>query len=904
MASASTLAAGPPTGPLLSARDMQEVLEYDKIIRLRDEIFAGTHPRLKIPSHLIGKLSQRTIQSPALLAPRLPAGESKPRAEYTPTRPSQDDSRAQSQTTHPVPLANPSTAQSKTFPKVASSSSIDPVLLTKSDDLVRAELRISRDRLERALREQCEQKRLDHAPGPDFNVGEVLEKAQARVKPVTVTNPAPSRPTSDSFDEKSFYSSQQNGSLADEMEESNVVPPAATTSGSQPQSAEADDSDLLDDPYSPTSDTGAINLFNGGDAETAVPALQDAAPKPPSRASERRRSASAFQHFQSHGGQENLTRADAERASELAYTAEPSRRYGTRQDQATLPNFPYEIKADGRREQQQNAKRPLPVSPPSPRVPVIRNQIRSPIAPQPARVSPLAVARMPAVPQVIHAVDEVSGGHSNHHSPEGPQNALAPRKKRRVQKPAEKSRKALRSRRAAESPEPHIKEEPLSPPPLSAFETPGDYHSRQQPDPDATLGPSRGGGGGPYRQTIVIDNDVPVTTYRRERYERDMPRTGGGGLVSFPRETLVRPLRAPDGIDRYGDVQRVDPLASPAYYSIRGSSPDVRHYRAPSRSVVHEPAPGQARYRYEEIRPVPSHYVRRERSRSPPPSAVYRERPASPGQISSAMAPPRVPHPRRIAVDADGRRYISAPATALTRHSIAPSGRQSVDPGSKYEDPGPVYERLPAPPRVSDWRYDDEAYIERALPSRASSRALVEQAPVAPDGYRIYRERDYPPRPAEYVLPRQEYAHSRILPERRAASHFEDIAPPREYVTSMPSVRPRDVRYEQLPAYEHRMQSVQPDIGRGDITAAHRVEAPPRSLRDVSIRVDEGRREIGPRLEESSHQYASAVRERDAYAMPPPSDGRRYMNEIRYVEQPREMVHEDVNGHRRASYRY
>jgi hypothetical protein len=106
---------------------------------------------------------------------------------------------------------------------MSSKSEINPILLEKSDDLIKAEIQLQRQRLERALREQIEQQKLaakallqTSESLPNFDLSEVLSKALAIVHPsinadAESSADAPARPpssTSDSFDENTFYSSQ------------------------------------------------------------------------------------------------------------------------------------------------------------------------------------------------------------------------------------------------------------------------------------------------------------------------------------------------------------------------------------------------------------------------------------------------------------------------------------------------------------------------------------------------------------------------------------------------------------------------------------------------------------------------------------------------------------------------
>jgi hypothetical protein len=104
---------------------------------------------------------------------------------------------------------------------MTSKSEINPILLEKSDDLIKAEIQLQRQRLERALREQIEQQRITakallqtSESLPNFDISEVLSKALAIVHPSTTADAEPAvgvrSSASDSFDENTFYSSQHD----------------------------------------------------------------------------------------------------------------------------------------------------------------------------------------------------------------------------------------------------------------------------------------------------------------------------------------------------------------------------------------------------------------------------------------------------------------------------------------------------------------------------------------------------------------------------------------------------------------------------------------------------------------------------------------------------------------------
>ena len=208
----------------------QELIEYEKLIKLRNDVFANNHPPPKLPRQSDGLSIPSSASGPSFLPPvsssRMTNG----------THPSSQVSNAASAqvaaNSHVAkPLSNSFKPKSPNNQNVLTpapgSSGIDPIFLTKSDVLVRAEIQQKRQRIERALEEQIHQKRkqknVDQEALPDFNATEVLRKAQELVKPVKTyeksrANGAAS--SSDSFDEKTFYSSQVESTTTEEADES------------------------------------------------------------------------------------------------------------------------------------------------------------------------------------------------------------------------------------------------------------------------------------------------------------------------------------------------------------------------------------------------------------------------------------------------------------------------------------------------------------------------------------------------------------------------------------------------------------------------------------------------------------------------------------------------------------
>jgi len=211
----------PPThgisnGVSLTAEELREILEYERIVQFRDAVLAGTHPRVKIPPHLIGKAaSTRNISSPKVATPSTSAS-SQPLASKATTLSDESPSRSSFYNKSP----NNQRQSGGTHFQMSQSSEINPVLLEKSDDLIKAEIQLQRQRIERALRDQIDQQRIaakallqTSEALPPFDLSEVLTKALAIVHPSTTAEAEPSgaaSSASDSFDENTFYSSQHD----------------------------------------------------------------------------------------------------------------------------------------------------------------------------------------------------------------------------------------------------------------------------------------------------------------------------------------------------------------------------------------------------------------------------------------------------------------------------------------------------------------------------------------------------------------------------------------------------------------------------------------------------------------------------------------------------------------------
>ncbi|KAL2219561.1 hypothetical protein M432DRAFT_611926 [Thermoascus aurantiacus ATCC 26904] len=788
---------------------VDEVQEYEKILRISDEIFSGTHPRLKVPPQFVRKVTPRTLQTPPVSNSQVTTAEPSGTSQSKEQQPTPSTTRPANAQAASALSGAPSTS-STVAPShgTMKTTEIDPIFLTKSDDLIRAEIQLQRQRVERVLRDQLEQKRLEarqraaaQEAKPDFDVSDVLTKALEIVKPV----PPPSdihgangnAVPSESFDENSFYSSRAPDSPqhGDQQQPSPVSERQVPTVETEDMAADA--------PVDSRSDE--LQRFeaanpSGMDMERQAYTVADKR-LPPQK--------------QSHSGPVHAATDKYHQSREPVDTIEEP------EYSPPGPDIPPAERRDSReynRRESFNQRRPAANGRPADRglngrrslsptndVRVVRNHITSPAAPQPSRVSPLATARVPSIQQ--HPRDSRQGYHeervptgqdSARTSPEAPGQQLMPRKRRRLQEPTrERPRQVVARRPAADSPEPYIKEEPVSPPPFA--------------DIPPTYGQSRPPQGRPVyvdspRYTPVVDRREPPIrepVYEADRYGRAYEHDGHaepGMARTVSRLDYRRPVRDDQDLRRVASLHHARQPEYSREYVEPAASVNPRSVRASSYAVVERPTQERARY-YDE--PVQT-YSRRYIPADEPPPPRYRETyvdeepPPPPPRM---MAPPR----RRIVVDELGNRYYETlPPPKVQEMPPPPSRMVKVEPyderahlpstsvraTSIVEDPygDRRYVQEMAPPQTTYRRVAD--YPRSTLEQRPYAREFDEREPVIRSG--SVQVVDYPPPP-----PR----HTTYIDER-------DL--PRERLVRTSSVRPPPIRYEEPREGIQRVQSVHP----------------------------------------------------------------------------------------------
>ncbi|KAH0539129.1 hypothetical protein FGG08_004300 [Glutinoglossum americanum] len=849
-----------------SEKTFAEIRELEKILRLRDEVIAGAHPRIKVPAHLIGKLGPRHLQSPALASPRLSTAETKARPSIRPGQSPQDEpARIHQKSPEPRQLSNSKNVVSE----------IDPILLTKSEDLVRAEIQLHRQRLERVLKEQLEQRRSEsrqrhphQEPVPEFDVSEVLEKALQIVHPVEGAG-------GESSDDNSYYSSHD--SPIEETENSHNV--QAEQEKSRPEESQIGDMEIDDQQaaedvekhrVSPMQAASRDSDYWSGaqEAETYVDEL-------------RRQPYPSISHGSKHRGRHYYTTEPRE-VYEGSGQVEPAEGLQSEfQGNDDYVGLEVESEHHSRRGTEvainhmnsaQGSVRHA--SQESPEITVVRNHISSPLAPRPERVSPLAVARVPPLAQE-HQHEELNSQREpllkralQVHSPGSPAQPSIQRK-RRQPFDNEVESGGISARRAADSSTPRIKEEPLSPVPLLSVPSIRPAKRRQQIQRVPSLERQ------PSRDFANRDSFAkPSGQLQRYRSETDISASALPLRVAS-RGSVRRVERDDHNLRRYASIRYSRRPQSPTY-SVQVSPTESRPVLATSHAFADRIVVDQHRHYREPSRGQYPTSARSGRSRSPPP---LRERYPSIQQDAVIMAPPS-PLPPRITMGKYGREYIPAPA--VIRHSAAPPSRQrEIEPYYERAATREPVLRVPIP--VQDDLYSGRAFVE-GLPSfPPSSRRIVEQSPIDTVDYRAYRERDYAVSQGAIPVAREGYVQNRDYPERRI-SQYEEIVIPREYIPRMQSARPEAGRYETARDFVPRIQSVRPEpVGR-DYATGVRQEAerrdffvPPQNVREYSVRADEGRRDFVP-----------AGNERYNYL----SSDRRYADEHALIERPRELPRE------------
>jgi hypothetical protein len=491
---------------------------------------------------------------------------------------------------------------------------------------------------------------------------------------------------------------------------------------------------------------------------------------------------------------------------------------------------PYEDENVSRAKPTRSEARPSVRTPPPPPPNVregriVRNHITSPAAPQPSRVSPLAVTKIPRL-------ERIRPNNHNHREPiSGPvtpaDSGPGTRKRRRDTDTVENIRNVA-PRRQLESPEPYIKEEPVSPPPLSTVS-----HRMIQDEPRRYI--EMGPPSPRYAERIVYQSIPDNYSQYDGSVARKISSPGPRRVVSGPappvevyRESDLRRVAS----TRYLTRQPVSPRPEGSVIPVQAGRPS----RAASHFVAQEDLPAVS-YRAS-VQPQRSVYAPDEVRPVSPAVRYSRQVPGDPELIP--MAPP----PRRIVYDEIGTKYYEAPQ-ADRRASAMPEVRYV-----QRQPEQPTLSRASTRPEATRI-YPDEGYYNRvASPHDTPPNVIGYRSSVQP----IARRPTYDPDLEGGYPNRNGYVTVVEYPHERRVERYEDYPRHVESGARM-SVRPVDLPYDVASERIHRVQTVQPEQQR---FVEVRRDAPPGY---VSVRPDAyGRQElIEPHR--PNYRYVSTARE-------------------------------------------
>ncbi len=764
---------------------------YAKLSRLENEVLTGRHPLFKLPQAAIERLTAVINHN------------STSRASPTARADGQHETKLQSTFIESIPApVRPETVAKPPFQQPPRApdpltvkpipSAFDPVLLSKSDHLLSAELVLKRQRIERTLRQAVERKKL--APrdkdwalleGPNtFDLSQVHEAAVALVKPVSglqpvvqpVVLPAASNGASSSsspFD-NGYYSSQVNSWSPEERE---CLPHASTTKSN----ARFGGSKLDIPGHGPGDKPVALvhDIPNSGlerdDFGRDITRRADCINKLPlenlKHADARDLPGNGIPlPSDTDGFRENSYSPPAATARSELPSDDPSIRAGAwivPPRHAVGPRFVGpKPKPHSRTTRVRESES---YSPPPPEVRVVKDHISIPLGPQPVRVSPLTVNHVPEFfeneqrpevrrPQDGRGTTQIGkrrekrkrnpsklsailgrGAQDNLIRPGIPQQNQLKRKRG-----PELGERSLRSSgnhivQPAQSPLPHIKAEPISPPPFSGglrTEPPRRLVLRDDGRADIEILSPRNAG-----NTTTNMAHEPSTGGSRY-YDPSNPSHGDHDqvLIGSPNRLapLIRRRIGRDGTDlrRIASVQYATRPLSPTEQHAPYFNDEVHYVQGPSR-LVERPVFRQPQYIDEPMTQPRIRYVPPDGRSSP----FYHQ-----GEIMPIEAPTRrtMPPPakKRIIIDEHGHEYVAVPAATYARQSMireVPYAEPSVSYDRNpyraqsiiIEQPQPVY-RWPQVIEIDD--DDDEPLLRIAPQTVQQRRSVVRQRAVeAPD---------------------------------------------------------------------------------------------------------------------------------------------------------------------------
>jgi hypothetical protein len=282
---------------VVPAEVLREATFLQQLLQIRDDVFASKHPRIHLPAKVIEQVAPRPQTTPL----GRPSTNGAPNGVSS-SQPFPPRSASSLQAPPANEVVPPATSSQRPFSAISASSSIDPVLLTKSDHLIRAELQLKRQQIERQLKDQFDKKGRGNDPDEreaHINVEECLNQAQLQVPPVSgIRSTTNNSDGAESFDENSYYSSKADSWSSEERDPKHTDPAEPLTSqarnpmhvGAQPRFGQVQPAviDLDEEAYEPADDIEIYEpepatLLDDAEEEDYSPPPADIVANEPSR---------------------------------------------------------------------------------------------------------------------------------------------------------------------------------------------------------------------------------------------------------------------------------------------------------------------------------------------------------------------------------------------------------------------------------------------------------------------------------------------------------------------------------------------------------------------------------------------------------------------------------------------
>ncbi|KAL4780357.1 hypothetical protein BJX76DRAFT_351033 [Aspergillus varians] len=474
------------------------------------------------------------------------------------------------------------------------------------------------------------------------------------------------------------------------------------------------------------------------------------------------------------------------------------------------PNAPKRRAVDQR---DRYARRPIS---PADGVRVVRNHITSPAAPQPSRVSPLAIAKVPSVHQLHDSRSEYDPERRG--SPEVSAQPLVSRKRRRLQDDSDQSRPSVYRAQGAGSIKPFIKEEPVSPPPFA--DHPPIYRTRAPQEGPVYIDVSS-----PRYTPVVERREPPMRTsaYGLEPYDETHGDLGIPRTVS--RLATQRPMRDDQDLRRVASLHQA---RKPEY----------------AREFIDQQSPHSARngpYTVVERLPQQDGGVRYYDEPAVPPPRRYAS--PLPPQLTDAYYNDYVVEspPRRIVVDEHGNQYYETLPAPRVQAMPPPTSRIPRTDVYEGQVPPPMRHASVRAASVLEDPYGGRRYVQE-MPPQGAYRRVTDYARPAPNERRPY----VAPFEAREPYPRSSSVQVHDYTARQ--SHYaEEAELPRERIVRIPSVRPPTTRFQEPREVIQRVESVHP------------------GGRDVSVYIDEETRRPREYIERPVYVAARPVAREERY---------------------------------------